>query len=139
MDTVDKLTRSKIMGSVRQKNTGPEIRLRQALHHKGFRYRLNDKRLPGSPDIVLPKYKTVIFVHGCFWHRHNCKKATTPTSRKDFWETKFDANIKRDSRNVQELKKANWHVLVVWECEIKSSNYLERVDEIEIFIKNLRK
>lgn len=118
MDTVDKITRSKIMGSVRQRNTGPEVLLRKALHRLGFRYRLNDKKLPGSPDIVLSRYRAVIFVHGCFWHRHGCKKTTTPSTRKKFWEAKFRANINRDSQNIKDLKKTGWKVVVIWECEI---------------------
>ena len=121
MDTVDKITRSKIMGSVRQRNTGPEMVLRRALHRLGFRYRLNDKKLPGSPDIVLSKYRTVIFVHGCFWHRHGCKKTTMPSTRKNFWEAKFNANIKRDAQNIKSLKKVGWRVVVVWECEISKN------------------
>jgi len=119
MDTVDKETRSRIMASVRQNGTGPELRLRKALHCLGFRYRLNDKKLPGSPDLVFPKYEAVIFVHGCFWHRHGCKYSTTPSSRKEFWIHKFKANKKRDKRNIDTLLDNEWRVLVVWECAIK--------------------
>lgn len=120
MDTVDKATRSKIMSKVGQKSTGPEMKLRKALFAKGFRYRVNVKKLPGSPDIVLPKYKAVIFVHGCFWHRHKgCKYATMPKTRVDFWNAKFNANIKRDRKNIDALLDAGWRVLVVWECVLK--------------------
>jgi DNA mismatch endonuclease (patch repair protein) len=119
MDTVDRETRSKIMGSVRQRNTGPELRLRKALHRIGFRYRLNDRNLPGSPDIVFPKYRAVIFVHGCYWHRHGCKYTSTPTTRRDFWLAKFKANIERDKENVHGLGEAGWRVLVIWECATK--------------------
>lgn len=119
MDTVDKATRSRIMGSVRQKDTKPEMVLRKTLHAMGFRYKLHDKSLPGSPDLVFPKYKAVIFVHGCFWHRHGCKQTTTPTTRKEFWNAKFKANIERDKKNVRDLKKAGWRAFVVWECELK--------------------
>ena len=121
MDTVDKKTRSRIMASVRQKGTGPELRLRKALHRLGYRYRLNDNKLPGSPDLVFPKYKAVIFVHGCFWHRHGCKASTTPKTRREFWLAKFKANIERDKAKIEALKKEGWRVLVVWECSLKGS------------------
>ena len=92
------------------------------LHHAGFRFRLHDPKLPGRPDIILPKYQTVIFVHGCFWHRHpGCKNATTPSSNTGFWKDKFEATIARDSRNVAAIKKAGWNVITVWECELESS------------------
>lgn len=119
MDTVDRSTRSKIMASVRQKSTGPEMRLRRALHKIGFRYRVNDNNLPGSPDLVFPKYKAVIFVHGCFWHRHGCKATTTPKTRREFWKAKFNANIERDRSNTEALLNKGWRVMVVWECSLK--------------------
>lgn len=131
MDTVNKATRSKIMRSVPQRGTTPEIRLRKALHRRGFRYRVNDKRLPGSPDIVFPKYHAVIFVHGCFWHRHGCKYTTTPSTRKEFWAAKFKANVERDKRNEEKLIELGWRVLVIWECEIKKlfdNGLIERVE-----------
>ncbi|MCB1809425.1 MAG: DNA mismatch endonuclease Vsr, partial [Candidatus Competibacteraceae bacterium] len=96
--------------------------LTSMLHHAGFRFRLHDPKLPGRPDIILPKYQTVIFVHGCFWHRHpGCKNATTPSSNTEFWKDKFEATIARDSRNVVAIKKAGWNVITVWECELESS------------------
>ncbi len=120
MDTVDKKTRSRIMASVKQKNTGPEIQLRRILHRLGLRYKLNDSKLPGSPDLVFPRFNAVIFVHGCFWHAHKgCKFSTKPSSRRDYWENKFKANIKRDKKKCDELLKSGWRVLVVWECAIK--------------------
>ena len=120
MDTVDKKTRSRIMASVGQRNTGPELRLRQVLYRQGLRYRLHDKKLPGSPDLVFPRFRTVVFVHGCFWHAHNgCKYATKPSTRRKFWKEKFEANRKRDRRNYETLKKSGWRVLVVWECIFK--------------------
>lgn len=135
MDTVDRNTRSKIMKSVPQKNTKPEIRLRKALHGMGFRYRLHDKKLPGSPDLVFPKHKAVIFVHGCFWHRHGCKQTTTPSTRKDFWENKFKANIERDSQNVSDLEEVGWRVMVVWECELKKTGPIGLFEKIKTFLK----
>ena len=126
MDKVDKETRSKIMSKVGQKATGPEMKLRRALHKLGFRYRVNVRKLPGSPDLVFPKYKAVIFVHGCFWHRHEgCKYATTPKSRIEFWEAKFKANVERDRRNVEALLNDGWRVMVVWECALKKSQKME--------------
>ena len=113
------------MAAIKSKNTKPEIAVRKMLHALGYRFRLHRKDLPGSPDIVLPKYKTVIFVHGCFWHRHeNCKFASTPKTRKEFWENKFNENMKRDKNNFKELKKLNWNLLVIWECETKNINLL---------------
>lgn len=136
MDTVDKATRSKIMSKVGQKGTGPEMKLRKALHKLGFRYRVNVKGLPGSPDLVFPKYKSVIFVHGCFWHRHEgCKYATTPQERHDFWNSKFEANIERDRRNIEALEKLGWRVLVVWECELKTKNSTVLNDRIKSISK----
>lgn len=110
--------RSRIMSAVRQKNTGPEIIVRRILHGLGLRFRLHRKDLPGRPDIVLAKHKTVVFVHGCFWHRHSgCSKTTTPKTRKEFWQTKFDQNVERDLRSERALVDRGWNVLVIWECE----------------------
>lgn len=112
--------RSVIMRAVRRLSTNPEVAVRRVLNDLGFRFRLQRKDLPGTPDIVLPKYKTAILVHGCFWHRHEgCKKATTPKTRVEFWTRKFDQNIARDHRNVDELIKRGWSVLVIWECETR--------------------
>ncbi|MGE4194662.1 MAG: very short patch repair endonuclease [Pseudodesulfovibrio sp.] len=122
MDTVDKTTRSRIMSKVGQKNTGPEMKLRRSLHRIGLRYLLHDKRLPGSPDIVFPRFKAVLFVHGCFWHRHGCKATTTPRTNIDFWHKKFNDNIARDRRNIDTLQNIGWRVAVVWECALKSKN-----------------
>ena len=107
------------MSRIKSSNTKPELTVRSILHRMGYRFRLHRKDLPGKPDIVLPKYKTVIFVHGCFWHRHEgCKYAYTPKSRIDFWERKFKANINRDLDVKKRLKELRWKVLVIWECEI---------------------
>ncbi|WP_093234046.1 very short patch repair endonuclease [Sinorhizobium sp. NFACC03] len=124
MDTVDTATRSKIMASVGQKNTGAELVLRRALHRTGLRFRLHDRALPGSPDIVFPKYNAVVFVHGCYWHSHGCKRSTVPSTRREFWLAKFQANRLRDKRNVELLRSAGWRVCTVWECALlgKSAN-----------------
>lgn len=112
--------RSYNMSRIRGYDTRPEKKLRSLLHRRGFRFRLHDKRLPGRPDIVLPKYRSVVFVHGCFWHRHpECRYATTPESRSDFWRDKFANNVKRDQRNMVLLKKEGWYPIVIWECELK--------------------
>lgn len=109
------------MASVGQRNTGPEMRLRRTLHRLGLRYRLHDRKLPGSPDLVFSRFRSVVFVHGCFWHVHDgCKYATKPSSRKQFWKEKFKANRKRDKKNYDALSASGWRVLVVWECAIKS-------------------
>ncbi len=109
------------MSRIRGRDTGPEMRLRSLLHRVGFRFRLHAKDLPGRPDIVLPKYRTVIFVHGCFWHRHEgCRNATTPSTRAEFWQAKFDGNVDRDNRNRAALEAAGWTVMTVWECELKA-------------------
>lgn len=113
------MTRSENMARVKNKNTKPEIYLRKLLWHRGFRYRINYKQLPGSPDIFIPRYNTTIFVNGCFWHMHeNCKYSSIPKTNRDFWEKKLKSNVKRDAKNYEELKKLGFNVIVVWQCEI---------------------
>lgn len=107
------------MSGIRGKNTRPEIIVRQALHNAGFRFRLHQKDLPGKPDVVLPKYHTAIFVHGCFWHGHDCRYFKIPKTRTDFWMAKIASNNARDQRDAEALRKLGWHVIVVWECEIR--------------------
>jgi DNA mismatch endonuclease (patch repair protein) len=125
MDRFTPSQRSALMSKVRGKNTRPEERVRSILHHLGFRFRLHRKDLPGTPDIVLPKYRTVIFVHGCFWHRHpGCKKASMPQTNKEFWERKLARNVERDAVVSEKLTRIGWRVLVVWECELKNSKAL---------------
>ena len=119
MDNLTHDQRSKNMSHIKSKNTSLEILVRKRLFSDGFRYRINVSKLPGKPDIVLPKYHTVIFVNGCFWHRHNCKKATIPKTNTDFWTTKFERNVKNDELNYSLLRNLGWHVIVVWECELK--------------------
>lgn len=134
MDTVDKKTRSRIMASVGQRNTGPELRLRRVLHRQGLRYRLHDKKLPGSPDLVFPRFRAVVFINGCFWHAHKgCKFATMPSTKKKFWKDKFEANTNRDRRNYEALMKLDWRVLVVWECAIKGKNEIE-IYELGLYV-----
>jgi DNA mismatch endonuclease (patch repair protein) len=119
VDTLTPERRSANMSRIRSRDTKPELVVRRMLHAAGFRFRLNVRTLPGTPDIVLPKYKIAIFVHGCFWHRHpGCKFAYTPKSRIDFWLTKFDENVARAERVQAELGKLGWNVVVLWECEL---------------------
>jgi len=118
--------RKRCMSNVKGKDTTPEIIIRKALWQAGFRYRLKSK-LPGKPDIVLPKYRAVIFVHGCFWHNHpGCQKSKLPSTRKEYWTSKINANALRDKRNVSELKKMGWRVAVIWECSLKNINLQEK-------------
>ena len=119
-------SRSKNMSAIKSKNTKPEVEVRKLLHAMGFRFRLHKKDLPGSPDIVLAKYKSVIFVHGCFWHRHQrCKFASNPKTRVDFWNKKFKDNIERDIKVRKELENLEWNYLIIWECQIKNKTYLK--------------
>lgn len=126
VDIVDARTRSRMMAAIRSRNTAPEILVRQYLHATGLRFRLHDRRLPGTPDICLPKYQTAVFVHGCFWHRHPaCRFATTPSSRENFWTQKFSANVARDQAKAAALRAAGWQVLVVWACQLSEPSALD--------------
>lgn len=121
MDSVSPEKRSWVMAQVKGQNTGPERIVRSLLHRMGYRFRLQRADLPGKPDIVLPKFKTVLFVHGCFWHRHpGCKRATRPTSNTAYWDRKFARTVIRDQKNKKELEALGWSVLLVWECELKN-------------------
>jgi DNA mismatch endonuclease (patch repair protein) len=121
MDIVEPEIRSRMMAAIKGRDTKPEMVVRKALHAAGFRYRLHDKRLPGKPDIVLPKWRAVVLIHGCYWHRHpGCRYATTPASNPEFWQRKFDHNVDRDRRDELRLEKLGWRVAVIWECQLKS-------------------
>ncbi len=119
MDTVDKETRSKMMSSVRGKNTKLEIEIRKRLFAQGFRYRLHARNLPGRPDMVFPKYAAAVFVHGCFWHSHGCARSTTPESHREWWRKKLQDNKARDAKTREALRLDGWRVLVVWECSVR--------------------
>lgn len=128
MDKLAPEFRSEIMSRVRSRNTSPERRVRSLLHSLGFRFRLHKKDLPGKPDIVLPKYRTCIFVHGCFWHQHpGCKRATVPSTRREFWAEKFQKNRARDNIVESQLISAGWRVVVVWECQTKDVEMLKKL------------
>ena len=118
-DNHSKEVRSMNMSHIRSKNSKPEELVRKYLFSKGFRYRKNVKTLPGCPDIVLPKYKTVIFVNGCFWHKHDCPRFVWPSTNEEYWRPKIMGNVERDKRNFAELQQLGWTVLTVWECELK--------------------
>lgn len=135
-DIVDQTTRSRMMGSIRGRDTKPEMRLRRSLHAKGFRYRLHVPGLPGRPDLVFPKHNAAVFVHGCFWHRHEgCRYTTTPSTRKEFWREKFEANMRRDRDAQTALLQSGWRVAIVWECALKSSIADKRVAELEAWLR----
>ena len=121
-DIFSRPKRSEIMSKISSKETKPEILVRKYLFAQGFRYRKNVKGLPGKPDIVLPKYKTAIFINGCFWHGHSCRKGNLPTTNIEFWTEKITTNIKRDSKNILELESMGWKVLVIWQCEINNNS-----------------
>lgn len=133
-DTRSKEQRRRIMQSVGTRNTGPEVLVRRVLHRLGFRFRLHRKDLPGSPDIVLPKWRTVLFVHGCFWHGHGCSKGRLPKSRLDYWEPKIDANRRRDAEAAEKLRAAGWRVLTIWQCECKDERTIEEHLQFEICV-----
>ena len=122
MDVFSREKRSQIMSRVSGKNTKPELVVRSLLHNMGYRFRLHRKDLPGKPDIILPKYQKVIFVHGCFWHGHtDCSRSNRPTTNKKFWREKLDKNIERDKESIHNLKKLGWTVLVIWTCEVNDT------------------
>ncbi|MFJ3466483.1 very short patch repair endonuclease [Pseudomonas sp. NPDC090201] len=118
-DVVDAATRSRMMSGIKSKNTSPEILIRKALHARGFRFRIHVSDLPGTPDLVLPKYKAVVFVHGCFWHGHGCRYFKIPQTRPKFWEEKIHKNQARDYAHLQKLLSDGWRPLIVWECAVR--------------------
>lgn len=129
-----------MMAGIKGANTKPELLLRRALHAHGFRFRIHDKRLPGKPDIVLPKWRVAIQVHGCFWHRHEgCSKATTPGTNVAFWEEKFASNVARDKANAEVLLEKGWRVLIVWECAIGRGVSEYVIDEVTAFVTDRSK
>lgn len=127
-DVFSKTKRSRIMSRIKGADTKPEMKVRSLLHRMGYRFRLHRKDLPGKPDIVLPKHGAVIFVHGCFWHRHEgCPRATLPASNAAFWKKKLTANAERDRKNAEELRTLGWRVLTIWQCETNDDGELARI------------
>lgn len=137
MDVHSKETRSYNMSRIKSSSTKPEEIVCKYLFSKGFRYRKNDKRYPGKPDIVLPKYKTVIFINGCFWHGHkDCRYFVVPKTNTDFWLNKINHNIERDKKQINQLKAKGWNVIVVWECQLRNKTMSERLEALENEIRN---
>ena len=140
-DIVDARTRSRMMSKIKSSNTTPEKVIRTALHRRGFRFSLHRKDLPGTPDIVLPAYNTAIFVHGCFWHYHECKDSRLPTTNREFWIKKFMANRQRDQRNLEKLFELNWYVAIVWECSVRDTtmNFIdESIDDLGLWLRRTK-
>lgn len=132
-DTLSPERRSALMARVGQRNTKPELVVRRLLHARGWRYRLHRKGLPGTPDIVFPGRQAVLFVHGCFWHGHNCKLCRLPKTRTEFWAAKLSANRERDARKVRELNEAGWRVMTIWQCSLKDPQSV--LDATETFLQ----
>ncbi|WP_052394456.1 very short patch repair endonuclease [Oleiagrimonas soli] len=134
-DSLNPAERSRVMSKVKSKDTTPEMLVRRLVHRMGYRYKLHDRRLPGKPDLVFPSRKKLIFVHGCFWHRHeSCSLARLPKSRKDFWLAKLEGNRQRDTRHCRELRASGWEILVIWECETKLDHDL-LAKRLDLFLK----
>jgi DNA mismatch endonuclease (patch repair protein) len=139
IDVVDKITRSRMMAGIQGKDTKPELELRRALHRLGLRYRLHVTGLPGRPDILLPRHHAAIQVHGCFWHRHeHCTFCTTPASNMRFWKLKFGETVKRDTRNLEALRKLGWKVAIVWECSVKDEGAEAIAQRIDTWLQSGR-
>jgi DNA mismatch endonuclease, patch repair protein len=135
-DVHDKKTRSYNMSRIKGKNTKPEMLVREFLHKNGFRYRINYSKLPGKPDIVLPKYKTVIFINGCFWHGHKgCKFFVIPKTRTEWWAEKINDTIERDEIKIKELEKMRWNVKILWECELKPVKRTKTLEDLLVFLR----
>jgi DNA mismatch endonuclease (patch repair protein) len=138
-DIMTTAQRSRAMSAVKGKDTGIERFVRSALHRRGFRFKKNVARLPGRPDIVLPKYHTVVFVHGCFWHGHeNCKASKLPETRREFWEQKISGNIVRDAKHAQALRDSGWKVLVIWECSLKYKSISDKEAAVESLAQSIK-
>ncbi len=121
MDKISREQRSRNMSRIRSKDTQPELLIRKNLHKRGYRYRLHDRNLPGKPDLVLKRFKTVIFINGCFWHYHGCRYSNLPSTRKNWWKKKLEGNRRRDEMNLEALKNLGWKTLVIWECSFRGS------------------
>lgn len=126
-DRLSAETRSRLMSRVKNRNTAPELTVRRTLHRMGYRFRLHRKDLPGHPDITLPRHKKVIFVHGCFWHGHDCPRGKRPATHQEFWDRKLDRNLERDAQAQAALAAAGWSVLVLWDCQVKKPELLSSI------------
>lgn len=137
MDVFTQSRRSNIMSHIYSKNTKPEVELRHLLHVAGYRYRLHVKELPGKPDIVLPRFHTVIQVHGCFWHSHSCTRGKAPSTRQAFWLPKLAANKQRDLSNLRALRRLGWTVVTVWECQLRGSGMERQINKIKSRLQSI--
>lgn len=137
-DIVSPQKRSQMMAGIQGKNTAPELMVRKGLHARGFRFRIHRRDLPGNPDIVLPKYQTVVFVHGCFWHGHNCRLFKWPKTRPAFWKDKISGNMARDQKNRRTLEAAGWNVLYVWECSIRGKGVDARAQVVDALSREIK-
>jgi len=135
MDSLTPERRSALMKRVKRSDTSPELTLRKALHKLGFRYVIGDKRLPGTPDLAFPRYKAAVFVHGCFWHGHDCRQGRAPSSNVDYWVSKIAANRARDKRKEQAVRDLGWRVYTVWECELKAGRKDETAETLASSIR----
>ena len=135
-DTLSKERRSALMKRVKQKHTAPELIVRKALHGRGLRYKIGDRKLPGSPDLSLPRYRVAIFVHGCFWHGHDCRLGRPPTTNIDYWGPKIEANRKRDARKEQQLRDLGWRVFTLWQCQIDADSSDNLLDALAATIRS---
>ena len=138
MDDKTPEQRSINMSHIRSKDTKPEEIVRKYLFARGFRYRKNDTRYPGKPDLVLPKYHTVIFINGCFWHQHGCSRSTLPKTNQDYWIPKIQRNVERDRQNIRALEDAGWQVIVIWECELKKKTLEETMNSVEAKLRGTK-
>lgn len=135
-DIVSRATRSRMMAAIGGRDTVPEVILRRTLHARGLRYRLHDRTLPGTPDLVFRRFGAVCFVHGCFWHRHvDCAYATTPATREEFWQAKFRANVERDKRNQRDLLESGWRVAIVWECALRRQGHIDTAVNLDQWLR----
>ena len=132
-DRCSRKLRSAIMARVKAANTGPELAVRRVVHGLGYRFRLHRRDLPGTPDLVLPKHRAVVFVHGCFWHQHDCRRGRPPATNEEYWGPKLKRNVERDASARMALRRMGWRVLTIWECEIGASGFRERVER---FLRN---
>ena len=136
-DVVSPAKRSLMMSGIRGKNTRPEIILRKGMHSRGLRFRLHRAKMPGKPDLVFPRFNVACFVHGCFWHRHKgCQYCTNPSTRPEFWQSKFQSNVMRDAKNIESLLQANWRVAIVWECQLRKERSEETMNMLAKWIRD---
>jgi DNA mismatch endonuclease (patch repair protein) len=138
VDVISPEQRSALMSRIKGKDTKIELEVRRGLHALGFRFRLGGAGLPGRPDITLPRYRTVVFVHGCFWHRHDCHLFRLPKTRTEFWKAKIDANSERDARKESQLRAMGWRVETIWECQLRGKDPEKRASEVELLARRIR-